>query len=47
MYKYTIRRKNATTNGTATIYGYTYADACKERNLNPEEWVLVCAKYVD
>lgn len=29
------------------IFGHDYKDACKRAGLNPEEWFVVTAIYVD
>ena len=45
MYEYRIVNKN--TNEEDTIFGYTYADACKRCKVNPNEMLVIDCEYVD
>lgn len=45
MYEYTII--NLRTNKETTIFGRTYVDACHRRNLQPADFEVVWAEYVD
>jgi hypothetical protein len=45
MYEYRI--VNKTTEEEIVIFGYTYADACKRKKIDPNENLVINCEYVD
>lgn len=45
MYEYGIY--NVTTNEENIIFGYSFENACRRANLNPQKWEVTYQEYVD
>ena len=45
MYEYHIINK--ATEETNIIFGYDYNDACRRWKVNPHDWLVQIAEYVD
>lgn len=45
MYEYWLI--NIETGVEKYAYGYTYSDACRRANINPDEWYISVCEYVD
>lgn len=45
MYEYELI--NIATGERIIIFGYSYSNACKRRNLSPAEWEICYSEYID
>jgi hypothetical protein len=45
MYEYHII--NRATEETNIIFGYDYNDACKRNRIDPKDWFVQIAEYID